>query len=166
MFARSGQGSHLVDAAAVADEQVVGDIGPQLDMPGAALEEHAGPGDMHGAAHVVVAEGGRHEGHRVCAVDDAQGGPHQGVEGALELVVAHPRAAKRDAAHIGVGVLDGSPRSPCNSKLQSRKAASDFHYCTCQCRLCLDCSADRTKAKPSHSLAQHRDMYVMTNVDE
>ena len=125
-------GSYLIDAAAVADEQVVGDIGPQLDMPGAALEEHAGPGDMHGAAHVVVAEGGRHEGHRVCAVDDAQGGPHQRVEGPLELVVTHPGAAEGDATHIGVGVLDGSPGRTCESKLKSTGRAP----VSCDIRIC------------------------------
>lgn len=90
----------LVDAAAVANEEVVCNIWPELDMPRPALEHHASLGHMHRPAHMVVSEGRRHEGHRVCPINDSQGGPDQCVEGPLELVIPNTRAAEGDTPHI------------------------------------------------------------------
>ena len=104
--------SYLVDATTIADQQMVGDVGPQLDMPGPALEQHSSPGDVHSAAHVVVPEGGRHEGNRISPIDDPQRGAHKGVEGPLELVVAHARTAKSDAPYICPGELNRCPGCP------------------------------------------------------
>ncbi len=87
-------------------------------MPGSALEEHASPGDMDSAAHMVVSEGGRHEGHGISPIDDPQRGAHKGVEGPLELVVAHARTAKGDTPHICPGKLDCSPCSTCVTSRQ------------------------------------------------
>ena len=105
--------SDLVNAAAVAYEEMVCHIWPQLDMPRPALEHHASLGYMHRSAHMVVSEGGWHEGHRVCPVDDPQGGPDQGVKGSLELVVPNTRAAKGDTPHICLGVLNCCPSCSC-----------------------------------------------------
>ena len=104
--------SYLVDATTVADEQMVSDIGPQLDMPGTALEQHSSPGDMHSAAHVVVPEGRGHEGNRVSSIDDPQRGAHKGVEGPFELVVAHARTAKSNAPYICPWELNCCPGCP------------------------------------------------------
>ncbi len=54
-------------------------------------------------------------GDRIPAVGQAQAGAHQAVEGLLELAVGHTWAAKGDAAHIGVWVLNRRPGSTCKS---------------------------------------------------
>ena len=114
---------YLIDASAVAYEEMVCHVWPQLDMPCPALEHHAGLGHMHRPAHMVVSEGGRHEGHRICSVDDPQGGADQGMEGPLKLVVSHTRAAKGDTPHIGRGVLNCCPC--CSCKISTHVSTSE-----------------------------------------
>ena len=45
-------------------------------------------------------------GDGVAAVRQAQAGAHQAVEGLLELAVGHARAAKCDAPHVSIRVLN------------------------------------------------------------
>ena len=54
-------------------------------------------------------------GDRIAAVGQAQAGANQAMKGLLEFAVGHPRAAKGDAAHISIWVLDGCPGSTCKS---------------------------------------------------
>ena len=51
--------------------------------------------------------------HGVPAMHQAQGGSDQGVEGPLEGLVAHARAAKGDAADISLRVLQRGPSCTC-----------------------------------------------------
>ena len=80
-------------------------------------------------AHV----GGRQHGYGVAAVDQAQGGADQGVEGLLEGPVAHTGAAKGDAPHIGLAPLQRRPCRTCTTpvfdSLVAHMLNPDVHVC-------------------------------------
>ena len=59
-------------------------------------------------------EGGGEGGDGVKAVDEAQGGAHQGVEGLAKHLVGHPGGPKGDAPDVCVWILQCSPCSSCN----------------------------------------------------
>ena len=75
------------------------------DQIGAYREGGGGGASLH--------DGGGEGGHRIEAMDKAQGGADQGIEGLAKHLVGHPRAPKADAPDVCIRILQCCPRCSC-----------------------------------------------------